>query len=304
MLCSLDHRYFKAFRGFQDGGLGGHNNPINLALWEQDTIWSREKKHPDIVLSFGTGFKQTLNPDMDAKHEDSFWQRRCVPRLFRSFLNSFVGEKRWQEVQNSLTLEAKNRYHRMNIEFYGEEPDLDDFQLMPSLQKQATMKALSDNDVQRCADNLLASLFYLELLGPPVLDQTLFICHCQILCRIGPSHQALRPLINRLMTTGASFYFGFGQKVLCVNEDSYSSVEMGKQFSCPISFMVTSLEDFIDVKIDGITQRGRSISNCPYKVSTLIHDQGLDLVFGSRKRRVRPYPEMKERGRKRSRLVY
>ncbi|PQE15357.1 Patatin-like serine hydrolase protein [Rutstroemia sp. NJR-2017a WRK4] len=32
-------RYFKPFREYQDDGLGGHNNPINLALWEQGLIW-------------------------------------------------------------------------------------------------------------------------------------------------------------------------------------------------------------------------------------------------------------------------
>ena len=43
-----------------------------------------------------------------------------------------------------------------------------------------------------------------------------------------------------------------------------------------------SLSDGIDVKIDGITKMVRSISNCPYKLQTLIEDQGLDCVFGHR----------------------
>ncbi|CZR55716.1 uncharacterized protein PAC_05604 [Phialocephala subalpina] len=291
--------YFKSFQGFQDGGLGGHNNPINLALWEQDTIWCRQKKQPDIVLSLGTGFKRTSDPDSESTQKPSFFQGRCVPRLFRSFLNFFVGETRWQELQNSLPVHARNRYHRMNVEFYGDEPDLDDLQVMPNLSRQATIQALSNDDVQRCADNLLASLFYLELKDQPTFDNSLYTCRGRILCRIGPSHQALRPLANRLKTLNANFYLDFEQRVPCMNDESHIRVEAGGEFSCPISFKVTSLEDFIDVKIDKITMRARSISNCPYQINTLIQDEGLDCVFGSRKKRRPPQPEMVQRDAKR-----
>ncbi|KAG0649360.1 Calcium-independent phospholipase A2-gamma [Hyphodiscus hymeniophilus] len=118
--------YFQSFQGFQDGGLGGHNNPINLALWEQDYIWSRHRKQPDIVLSLGTGYKIDLETNEEKSAKSSFLRERCVPRLFRSFLNFFVGESRWQELQNNLPPQAIERYHRLNIGFNDEEPQLDD----------------------------------------------------------------------------------------------------------------------------------------------------------------------------------
>ncbi|OBT75280.1 hypothetical protein VF21_05669 [Pseudogymnoascus sp. 05NY08] len=47
--------YFKPYKGYHDGVLGAHNNPVNLALREQDLIWDRKGKQPDFVLSLGTG---------------------------------------------------------------------------------------------------------------------------------------------------------------------------------------------------------------------------------------------------------
>jgi hypothetical protein len=284
------NRYFKSFQGYQDGGLGGHNNPINLALWEQDAIWSRQKKQPDIVLSLGTGFRRACDTEAEGAEKSSFLRDRCVPRLFRSFLNFFVGETRWRELQNGLQPQFLDRYHRMNIEFYGDEPELDDLQAMPSLRQQARFQALSNNDVQNCADNLLAALFYLELVELPVFDRTLFACKGQILCRLGPSHRALRALASRLNETQAHFYLDFEQKVPCIDEVSYNLIDCGGAFCRNVSFKVVSLDDSVDIKIDGLTRRARSISNCPYKINTIVQDEGLDYVFGSRngRKRLRP----------------
>ena len=294
-------RYFKSFQGYQDGGLGGHNNPINLALWEQDAFWRRQKKQPDIVLSLGTGFKRSSDDDNEIPKKPSFFRSRCIPRLFRSFLNSLVGETRWQELQNSLPMHMRNRYHRMNIEFFGDEPELDDVQVMSSLQQQAKFHAQANPDIQRCADNLLAALFYVELPEFPTFNRNLFTCRARILCRIGPSHKALRELAKRLKDTGAHFYLDFEQKVSCVDEDSYKSLECGYSFSRNITFKVTSLEECIDIKIDGITRRARSISNCPYKIETMVEDEGLDCVFGSRNNRKRSQPQVSQ-GLKRGRF--
>jgi hypothetical protein len=180
----------------------------------------------------------------------------------------------------------------MNIEFFGDEPQLDDIQVMSSLQQQAKFHAQANNDIQRCADNLLAALFYVRLVEIPKFNRNLFTCRAQILCRIGPSHDALRELAKRLKDTDAHFYLDFEQKVSCVDEESYKSLELGSCFSRNISFKVMSLADCIDIKIDGITARARSISNCPYKIQTMIEDEELDCVFGSRNSRKRPQPQM------------
>lgn len=248
------------------------------------------------MVSLGTGFKRNHDPETGAMEKRSLFRSRFVPRLFRSFLNFFVGETRWQELKNSLESQARGRYHRMNIEFYGDEPELDDLQAMPNLRQQAKCQALSNDDIHKCADNLLAALFYLELKGPelPTFDGTLFTCKGRIRCRLGPSHRALRVLASRLKETQAHFYLGFEQKLPCADDESYKAIECGAPFLRDVVFKVRSLEDFIDIKIDGITRRARSISNCPYKIETLIKDQGLDNYFGSRKGRKRSQAQLNQ----------
>jgi hypothetical protein len=87
--------------------------------------------------------------------------------------------------------------------------------------------------------------------------------------------------VERLWRAGARFHYDY-KTVPCVNQQLYEEARRGIAFSRYIEISVTSLSDEIDVKIDGITKIGRSISNCPYRLQTLIEDQGLDCVFGHR----------------------
>ncbi|TVY13661.1 Calcium-independent phospholipase A2-gamma [Lachnellula arida] len=240
--------YFQSFQGYQDGGLGGHNNPINLALWEQDTIWSRQKKQPDIILSLGTGFKKRSDIEGEDKKKPSFFRARCIPRLFRSFLNFFVGESRWQELQNSLPHSVRHRYHRMNIEFNGDEPELDDLHVMASLRQQAKIQALSNDNVRKCADNLVASFFYLELDRLPAFERSLFSCTGRICCRIGPTNKALQALAYRLKEAQARFYLSFDRSVVCVDGNSYEDIRNGLGFSCPVAFETKGLIVFLETQ--------------------------------------------------------
>ncbi|KAH8807070.1 hypothetical protein F5884DRAFT_675774 [Xylogone sp. PMI_703] len=285
--------YFKPHCGYQDGGLGGHNNPINIALWEQDSIWDRHNKQPDIVLSLGTGFNGSDDEDAiedSDRHKTDFvacflqmFRESSLARLFRSYMRSFEGELRWRELQNSLPPKAKERYHRLNIEFCGVEPSLDDIQAIPSLRDQAKAQAISNDNVKKCANNLIASLFYIELDGLPVFDQTTFLCKGKICCRLGSSHAGLHVLVERLWSCKARFYLDFHQSIPCVDQESYNGIKNGLPFARPVVFKVLSLDESIDIKIDGIIKRPRSISNCPYSIRKLIKDQGLDCIFGSRK---------------------
>ncbi|KAM3064677.1 hypothetical protein ACMFMF_011838 [Clarireedia jacksonii] len=276
--------YFKPFRGYQDGGLGGHNNPINLALWEQDLIWKRSQKQPDIVLSLGTGYTNKTNEEAETNTKGiSFFNSYCVPRLFASFFNFFVGESRWRELCNTLSPQVRDRYYRLNIEFLGSsEPTLDDTQVIPGLRQHVRWQASANHNIQNCAERLLASLFYIELDGLPRFDRSVFVCRARILCRLNPSSKGLRVLAGRLRDKGARFHLDFHHAVLAFDSDIINDIEAGKSFSKFIVFRIRSLTDSVDIKIDGIVSRQRSISNCPYKVETLIKDQSLDCAFGRR----------------------
>lgn len=244
-------------------------------------------KQPDLVVSLGTGYTPNPEEENDSDQKISFLRSRCVPRLFRSFLNLFVGESRWQELQNSLLPRFRDRYHRLNIEFHGDEPELDDVQAMPNLRQHAKFQAQSNDHVQKCADNILASFFYLELDTLPIFHRSVFVCKARICCRLTPNNKALRALTRRLKDSKARFYFDSNQHIACIDDDSYKAIEEGAPYYRHITFNVISLEESIDVKIDGISKRARSISNCPYIIQDLIRDEGLDCVFGHRKNKKR-----------------
>jgi hypothetical protein len=186
-----------------------------LALLEQDSIWSRAGKPPDIFVCLGTGI---------GRDEAS-------------------AEEHWLS-DHRLHHNAKNAI---------------DFTL----------------------DGLLSSLFYIELVGAPLIERFGFFCRMQIQCRLAPSQPAFMALIERLWNARAQFHYNC-KTVPCVNKQLYEEARRGIAFSRYIESSVTSLSDEMDVSIDGITGSSRSISNCPYKLQTLIEDQGLDCVFGHR----------------------
>ena len=66
----------------------------------------------------------------------------------------------------------------------------------------------------------------------------------------------------------------------CIDLELLEDVKDGRSYSRPIEINIRSLGDVIDAKVDGITKRARSISNCPYIVRDIIKDQGLHCFFG------------------------
>lgn len=130
-------------------------------------------------------------------------------------------------------------------------------------------------------DELLSSLFYIELVSALLIDKFRFFCQMQIRCRLAPSQRAFMVLIERLWNDKARFHYDYYdyKTVPCVNKQLYEEARRGIAFSRYIEISVMSLSDEIDVRINRITKNSRSISNCPYKLQTLIEDQRLDCVF-------------------------
>lgn len=138
--------------------------------------------------------------------------------------------------------------------------------------------------IQYGTDKLLSSLFYIELIGAPVLDTSGFLCQARIRCRLMPSQPALATLVDRLRSTDARFTYEH-RDIQCVNSQVYDEIKRGAAFSRHVQFDVLSLDEKLDVKIHNITHKPQSISNCPYMLQALIHDQGLDCVFGNKDHR-------------------
>ncbi|KAI9777798.1 MAG: hypothetical protein M1839_008593 [Geoglossum umbratile] len=266
----------KAIKGlgtFQDGGLE-HNNPINLAMWEKRVIWPAAGE-PDLVLSLGTGTSSTTYEDTGSPIRDGYPRR-----LLRSFLQNIDAEKAWHRFRNTLPDDTKDRYHRINIDFDGEGPDLDDVSMIGKLKDQATQWIRTDHHLHAvtAADYLLASLFYFELDGMPVYRENRFECTGQILCRLHGSSPGLVGLTRRLISTSATFLIG-SQTITCFDEPDVPLTRFS-QFKKKVQFAVFNTHDVIDMSIKGITMEPRHISGFPRTVNNLVSTQGLDGSFG------------------------
>ncbi|OAF58334.2 hypothetical protein VC83_06606 [Pseudogymnoascus destructans] len=191
--------YFKPYKGYHDGGLGGHNNPVNLALWEQDLLWDRKGKQPDFVLSLGTGstIESIDGSDTQGNKNASWISQLFLPRLVRSFMKLLDGQKTWLELFNSVPQEHRSRYHRFTLGFHGPEPKLDDVSCMQGLRERVDTDApLLRTEIRRCTDNMLASLFYLELDCLPLSSGYNFLCKARILCRWDPGSRGVHALLS------------------------------------------------------------------------------------------------------------
>ncbi|PQE15354.1 hypothetical protein CJF32_00010814 [Rutstroemia sp. NJR-2017a WRK4] len=234
----------------------------------------------------------------------SFFNSHCVPRLFASFLNFFVGESGWRELCNTISPQVRDIYHRLNIEFLkSSKPALDDTQVIPGLYQYVRWQASANHEIQNCAESLLVSLFYMELNGLPRFDRFVFVCRDCILCRLNPSSKGLRVLAGRLRDKDARFHLDFHHAVLAVTRILSTILKLEN----PSLSLLRSLIDSVDIKIDGIVSKKRSISNCLYELETLIKDQGLDCAFGRRgikkRSKVQIFESLSPRGVKRVNVI-
>lgn len=133
---------------------------------------------------------------------------------------------------------------------------------------------LSQEGMLCCVDNMLASLFYIRLDSLPVFSGHGFTSKAKILCRLDPGKE-LHALLLRLRLSRARFCIQFADHIQCDTEVSHSD-----PFCTPIQFCVSSMADLVHVQIEGLTRRPQNISNCPYRLSELVMDQGLHLIFG------------------------
>jgi hypothetical protein len=208
LIFIYQNRHLKSFLGYRD--LQDQSNLTDLILWEQNFIWSRKHKDPDIFLLLGE----------------------------RTEMTTIAGKASW--------LEGKPL--------------------------EAWMSFVSDS--------IVASLFYIELAGLPLLSELGFICQVNIQCRLLPSEPHLKTLVKQLWDRQACFFCGFETSVPCVDQELFDNIKYGAAYSKLIKINIRSLDDLIDIKIDGVTKRARSISNCPYIVNDIIEDQGLHCFFG------------------------
>ncbi|KAF8457056.1 hypothetical protein BDZ91DRAFT_509801 [Kalaharituber pfeilii] len=216
-------RYFKPFRHkmtgnvFMDGGLN-FNNPIAVADKERQLLWpTRLYDYPDILLSLGTGYTDDALENLEKNAQAGAarlgaWGHFRRLRLIigwqtRHQLNS---HRIWTEYMDSLaqspnqTVVSKQKYQRLDIKFDHEVPKLDKVEEFTKLDTQI-VKHFEDpsnqKQLQLIAAQLVASLFYFcEDRTDPSTQNSSFVVHGHIFCRLDPGSTALKRLCQKLRT--------------------------------------------------------------------------------------------------------
>lgn len=184
---SATPRYFKSFfhkptgYNFNDGGLK-FNNPVVVADCERKLLWPHlAHKHPDLLLSIGTGFDPTPKPDGDRQGRRTRAKRgalefaKTVLKIATQQIESSLNcERTWSDFLRSIQMQDEDKaakYRRLTIEFPNNLPRLDQVDQMEWL-GQMTEGFCSDNIlIDEIATKLIASLFYFRLDGASQVAQ-------------------------------------------------------------------------------------------------------------------------------------
>jgi hypothetical protein len=254
---------------YQDGGLH-HNNPADIAQWESRFIWP-DKEGPDFALSLGTG------DALPVAGGGSWWNIRFPFRCFKSFMRNLHGEAAWKRFFNSISPVSRPRYHRLNIQFTGLEPSLDDASQIPQL-KASVSKTIRNNEhsITAVLDAMVASMFYFELDGVPELTKDGYRCSGYIFCRMDLPSNGRQYLYNRLVET-SSWFLIQGEPIMCVQNVPKSLPPFRRR----VTFHAETLEESIAFSIRGITSIPKLLSGFPTSVNRLMTEQRLDCPFGT-----------------------
>lgn len=263
------HSYFRPqaiheFGSLQDGGMRA-NNPTEAGLWELAVLWPTCAR-PALVVSVGTGSQRS--PVHELEPPRGRWRDGFVSRILRAFLSSpcLHGQNSWLALMNRLDAETRSSFLRLNVEFDGAEPALDDTEHMADLRRLARHTAV---DVGLYRDRIWASSFFFELVQPPTLQRGLYLCHGLLRSRFDDA----RPVLQAITRSGADVH---------VEVDRNVFVKLGRLDHCcrhcgslalPIHFDVRRLEDAVNIVLAWGDSRRYPVSGSPHPMQWFVDAQ-------------------------------
>lgn len=154
-----------------------------VADCERKLLWPHlAHKHPDLLLSIGTGFDPTPKPDGDRQGRRTRAKRgalefaKTVLKIATQQIESSLNcERAWTDFLSSIQMQDEDKaakYRRLTIQFPNNLPRLDQVDQMEWL-NQMTESFCSNNPlIDEIATKLIASLFYFRLDGASQVTQT------------------------------------------------------------------------------------------------------------------------------------
>jgi len=228
----------------QDGGMRRHNNPVNIALSEAKNLWPTIPD-PDVVVSLGTGSEAFDQPLKTSSFRNIFvdgW----IPRVYRSFMNSFDGQHTSKEVRNILSDRSQADYFRLDSSFPDAPPAMDDARSMERLLQWARIQPSGPCEQRDIILTLLTTCFFFELDKMPVFHCGLYHCVGTIKCR-APAQSVIRCLSSLQPTEKQEFYKDKLNLGLRLSVDNICNA--CHHYTRPVQFYTRSLEESLTLSL-------------------------------------------------------
>ncbi|TLD11516.1 hypothetical protein PspLS_11449 [Pyricularia sp. CBS 133598] len=259
-------KHFAGLGTFQDAG-PLENDPLLSALTAMAAYFP-DVEQPDFILSIGTGESKPRTAKPCPDEVRNVWKNGAFPRLCRLFSEKIKDKKLRQLFQTS------PRYHRLDVQFDGDLPRLDDFRSIPELQVRGERDQSISGKIERIARCLVASLFYFELDAVPQRSAGKQVVTGRILCTLSPGEPGFTELFDRLRKGSACFWIDGRPVERKMDEWGPSKgcrFQKQVQFTTQGSFSVSLKQDRED---------GCEISGSPFSADNLVNLQGLRGAFG------------------------
>ena len=249
--------------------MSGHNNPVRIALSERLRN-DPSLLTPDVVVSLGTGAQKTsASPRAtDFRHVilDGY-----VPRLWRSYMSSFNGQKTWEELMNSVDERKREDFFRLNTILPSNEPAIDNVDRMDELRESVHIPQM----YRDCKMTLYA--FYFELASCERVREGQYRCHGTIRCRL-PGMSIIK-LLTRINISNLTFTTGV--ETLGHYEDRLDLCALCHRYQKKVDFLVRHPTELVTIYCESIKQGRRKISAFPQTIRWFENHKHLDAPFGT-----------------------
>jgi hypothetical protein len=278
MTCSIfPSHHIEGVGTLQDAGLL-ENDPELWARSEVSALFPH-LEGPDFVVSLGTGEPVARSYDVsteDLRHKG----------MLRRIWHLLCEKSRDKSIRRASTM-AKSTSYRLNIDFDGDEPRLDDASSIPKLISRVQADVTLCPKIDAVTRRMVASLFYFQLdLLPCICENDKYLFTGKIMCSIrqqecdnkvpdGRKNKGLQELLAKLTSARARFAVD-GSPIACA-VTGRSFVGEDGNFEIPTTAK-TSDGLAITLEMDGA--EACDISGSPYSIQNMITVQGLNAPFG------------------------
>lgn len=254
--------------------MSGHNNPVRIALSERLRN-DPSLKDPDVVVSLGTGAPRISSSPRttDFRHVilDGY-----VPRLWRSYMSSFNGQKIWDELMNTVDERKRNDYIRLNPVLPTKEPAIDNTDRMHELRE--TVHVLEMYwECERTLYALFVTSFYFELIRLERIREGLYRCYGTIRCRL--SGKSILESLAKINVQ--NLIFSTDVEILGNYEGRADLCLLCFRYQKKVDFLVRHPTELMTIYGESVVHGRRKISAFPQTMRWFEDRQELNAPFGT-----------------------